>query len=300
MTMRIVTRPDFDGVVCAVVLEESLTTTEPILWVEPNDMQQGKVEIRQGDAVANLPFDPGCSLWFDHHATNRVETPFEGAFEVVPSAAGLVWQYYRDRLEKDFSELIRQADRIDSADLTRDEVETPEHYPYVLLSMTIFGRKWEDGPYWDRLVGLLRTQPIEGVMADPEVKRRCEAVVAQNREYRRHLRSCTDVKEGVSITDFRGYDEAPEGNRFLVYAMYPEAVVSVKIRYVDRAKKRVVLSVGHSIFNVGCHVHAGHLLSQFNGGGHFGAAACTFDSAMADKLIPHIIGVLQENRPYEH
>lgn len=297
--MRIVTRPDFDGVVCAVVLEEALPLTEATLWVEPNDMQQGKVEVRPGDAIANLPFDPRCSLWFDHHATNRVDAPFDGAFEVAPSAAGLVWGYCRERLEKDFSELIRETDRIDSADLTRDEVEAPENYPYVLLSMTIFGRKRQDGPYWDRLVKLLRTRPIEAVMADPEVKRRCEAVVAQNKEYRGHLRSCTEVKAGVSVTDFRGYEEAPEGNRFLVYAMFPEAVVSVKIRYVDRARKRVVLSVGHSIFNVGCKVHAGHLLAKFNGGGHFGAAACTFDAALADKYIARIIGALQENHPHE-
>lgn len=297
--MRIVTRPDFDGVVCAVVLEEALPLTEATLWVEPNDMQQGRVEVRPGDVIANLPFDPRCSLWFDHHATNRVDTPFDGTFEVAPSAAGLVWGYCRDRIEKDFSALIRETDRIDSADLTRDEVEAPENYPHVLLSMTIFGRKRQDGPYWDRLVKLLRTRPMAAVMEDPEVKGRCEAVVAQNKEYRRHLRSCTEVKGGVSVTDFRGYEEAPEGNRFLVYAMFPEAVVSVKIRYADRARKRVVLSVGHSIFNVGCKVHAGHLLAKFNGGGHFGAAACTFDAALADKYIARIIGALQENHPHE-
>ena len=295
--MRIVTRPDFDGVVCAVVLEEALALGEPTLWAEPNDMQQGMVEIREGDVIANLPYDSGCSLWFDHHATNQIEIPFEGSFAVAPSAAGLVWAYYKDRIKKNFSELIREADRIDSADLTRDEVERPEAYPYVLLSMTIFGRKGEDRAYWDRLVDLLRAFPIERVMSDSEVRRRCESVVAQNRDYRRHLITSTDVKDGVSITDFRGYDEAPEGNRFLVYAMNPDAHVSVKIRYVDRAKKRVVLSVGHSIFNVSCNVHAGHLMSQYNGGGHFGAAACTFESTMADKIIPRIIRTLQENRP---
>ncbi len=298
--MRIVTRPDFDGVVCAVVLEEALKLDGLTLWVEPNDMQQGTVEIREGDIIANLPYDSGCHLWFDHHATNRVETPFEGSFAVAPSAAGLVWAYYKNRLKKDFSELIREADRIDSADLTRNQVEVPENYPYVLLSMTIFGRKGEDRPYWDRLVDLLRVLPIEKVMKDSEVRRRCESVVAQNREYRRHLITCTEMKDGVSITDFRAYDEPPEGNRFLVYAMFPNARVSVKIRYVDRAKRRVVLSIGHSIFNGTCKVHAGHLLSDFNGGGHFGAAACTLDASTADKQIPRIISALQRNRPYEH
>lgn len=297
--MRIVTRPDFDGVVCAVVLEEALSPSDPTLWVEPGDMQHGRVEIRPGDVVANLPFDPRCTLWYDHHATNRVDGPFDGAFEVVPSAAGLVWRSHKGRIEKDFSELIHQTDRIDSADLTMDEVLTPEQYPYVLLSMTIFGRNRGDEAYWDRMVRLLREKPISEVMADPEVKRRCDKVVAQNREYREHLISCTEVKNGVSVTDFRGYEEAPEGNRFLVYAMFQDAVVSVKIRYADKARKRVVLSVGHSIFNRNCHVHAGHLLSSYQGGGHFGAAACTFDVSLADRYIPRIIGTLQENKPHE-
>ncbi|MCG8471272.1 MAG: exopolyphosphatase [Desulfobacterales bacterium] len=297
--MRIVTRPDFDGIVCAVVLEEALTLSEPTLWVEPGDMQHGRVEIKAGDVLANLPYDPRATLWYDHHATNRVEVPFDGAFEVVPSAAGLVWRCHKERIEKDFSELIHETDRIDSADLTMDEVLRPEAYPYVLLSMTIFGRKKEDEPYWNRLVTLLREKRVDEVMQDPEVRRRCEKVVAQNREYREHLLSCTEVKDKVSITDFRGYEEAPEGNRFLVYAMFQEAVVSVKIRYADKAKTRVVLSVGHSIFNRNCKVHAGHLLSSFQGGGHFGAAACSFDAALADRYIPRIIGALAENKPHD-
>ena len=84
--MRIVTRPDFDGVVCAALLYEAENVTKPVKWVEPNDMQKGLIDVQDGDIIANLPYHEGCSLWFDHHHTNRIETPFKGVFKIAPYA----------------------------------------------------------------------------------------------------------------------------------------------------------------------------------------------------------------------
>ena len=137
--MRIVTRPDLDGVVCAVLLKDAEKITEPVKWVQPNDIQKGLVDIRQGDIIANLPYDERCSLWFDHHYTNRITRPFKGAFELAPSAARVIFKYYKQRLQRDYSELVNEADKIDSADLSMAEVLYPEKHPYLLLSMTIFG-----------------------------------------------------------------------------------------------------------------------------------------------------------------
>jgi len=94
--MRIVTRPDFDGVVCAALLYEAEKITEPVKWVRPNDVQKGRVDIRKGDIMANLPYDERCSLWFDHHYSNRINRPFKGAFKLAPSAAGVIFEYYKD------------------------------------------------------------------------------------------------------------------------------------------------------------------------------------------------------------
>jgi hypothetical protein len=186
--MRIVTRPDFDGVVCAVLLREAIDDKLPIFWAEPGDMQQGLVDVRTGDIVANLPFHDRCAMWFDHHYSNVPARPFEGAFEMVPSAAGLVSRYFADRLTGDWDELIRQTDKIYAAALSEDEVQFPENYPYVLLSMTVSGRNPDDEAYWNRLVELLRSETIDAVLADPDVKRRCQRVVDENRIYRDYLR----------------------------------------------------------------------------------------------------------------
>lgn len=297
--MRILTRPDFDGVVCAALLYEAEDITEPVKWVEPNDMQRGLVDVQQGDIIANLPYDDRCTLWFDHHHTNKIDTPFEGAFKIAPSAAGVIFNHYKGRFKHDYTELIKKADKIDSADLSLDEVLHPEKYGVVLLSMTVLGRDEYDERYWNRLVHLLRKSKIDEVLKDPEVKARCDAVVEKNKIYKEILKKHTILNGHVSITDFRTFDKVPTGNRFLVYSMFPKAVVSVKIRYDDEDKKRVAVSVGHSIFNRNCIVNVGVMLSAFEGGGHRAAASCRFAADKVDDYIPKIIHILLKNEDNE-
>ncbi|MFZ7125876.1 MAG: exopolyphosphatase [Desulfobacterales bacterium] len=297
--MRIVTRPDFDGLVCAALLMESEAVDEPILWVEPSQMQKGEVAVRSSDIVANLPHHPNCLLWFDHHYSNRTDRPFQGLFELAPSAAGLVYRHYRDVLSGRYDELVRQADKIDAAELTEDEVLHPERYPYILLSMTLSGGDREDEAYWNRLVDLLRRQPIDRILSDPEVQARCRQVEADNRRYKDLLAKNTILHGHVAVTDFRPLGCSPRGNRFLVYSMFPQSVVQVKIRYDDEDRHRVAVSIGHSIFNRNCKVNVGLLLTRFEGGGHPGAGSCRFDADKADRYIPAILEILKANRPIE-
>ncbi len=297
--MRIVTRADFDGIVCAMLLRVAEGDDRPLVWAEPGDMQRGLVEVHPGDIVANLPYHANCGLWFDHHFSNTPAQPVAGLFEMAPSAAGLVYRYYRDRISGDYDELVHQTDRIDSADLTEDEVQVPENYPYVLLSMTIKGRELQDAPYWNRLVDLLRDHPIDAVMADIEVGARCRQVVEENRTYRTHLERHTQIDGVVAVTDFRTLSQTPRGNRFLVYSLYPQTAVQAKIRYNDRDRNRIIVSVGHSIFNRNCQVNVGLLLSKYGGGGHRGAGSCSFPKEKADEYIPAILDTLVRNAPID-
>lgn len=295
--MRIVTRADFDGVVCAALLSDAEDIDRPILWVEPNEMQKGRVPIQAGDIIANLPFHPACAKWFDHHVTNQVDRPFEGRFAIAPSAAGLIFDYYdKSRFGRDYSELVAQTDRIDAADLSMEEVRRPEDYPHVLLSMTIASHQPEDEPYWNELVALLRRQPIAAVMAHPEVKQRCERAVSQNRDFEAILRRHTRVDGPVAITDFRDFDPAPSGNRFLVYCLFPRTLVSVKVRYESPKKDKVIVGAGHSIFHPGCQVNVGVMLSRFGGGGHRGAGSCTVPAEKADDCIREVVATLKANQ----
>ena len=185
--MRIVTRPDFDGIVCALLLLEAEDITETIHWVEPNEMQAGLVEVKEGDIVANLPYDSRCSMWFDHHVSNDAGKAFKGLFRIAPSAAGLVYEYYDKKFNFDYDELIAETDKIDSASLSLDEVNFPEKYPYVLLSMTISGRDKNDEPYWNHVTNLLRTKSVHDVLTDTTVRHRCNVVINNNIIYKKNI-----------------------------------------------------------------------------------------------------------------
>ena len=298
--MRIVTRPDFDGIVCAVLLIDALGIKEPVKWVEPNVLQRGRVEIRKGDIIANLPYADNCTLWFDHHETNRIDRPFNGVFKIAPSAAGIIFERYRDRFKRDYTDLVTAVDKIDSADLTLDEVCHPEKYDHVLLSMTISDGDHPSESYWNRLVSLLGQHELGQILQESEVKRRCQDVVAQNKRYAVHLKANTRLEKHVAITDFRHLEKLPTGNRFLVYALYPESVVHVRIRHEGKKKETVAVSVGHSIFNPRCKVNAGLLLARFEGGGHCGAASTRFHISKADEYIPQIIDALLKNESNEN
>ncbi len=258
--MRIVTRPDFDGIVCAVILKETENIDRPTYWIEPSGIQNSLVEVKKGDIIANLPFDNRCSMWFDHHISNKTDQPFEGAFSIAPSAARVVYDYYNNRITRDYDELINETDKIDSALLTPNEVSQPENHPYLLLSMTISNRNNEDEKYWNRLVGLLGNNKIEKVLNDSFVKEKSLSVIERNKIYKKILMEHTYVNKHISITDLRSFNEVPSGNRFLAYSLFPNTYASVKIRYADNDPNKVILSIGHNIFNKNCNVNVGLLL----------------------------------------
>ena len=298
--MRIVTRPDFDGIVCAVLLHEAFDIRQPVKWVEPNAVQRGLVEIRKGDIIANLPYDDRCSFWFDHHYTNRIYRSFKGVFKIAPSAAGIIFDHYKDRFKRDYSELATATDKIDAADLSLEEVLRPEAHGYVMLSMTVVNGGEPDESYWNKLIDLLRKHDLQQVLDDPEVKGRCRQVREQNEKYTIYLKKNTRLDQHVSITDFRNLENIPAGNRFLVYSLFPESVVNMRIRYETKNKEMIAVNIGHSIFNRRCNVNAGLLLADFGGGGHRGAASTRFESSKADIYLPQIIEALKRNKNNEN
>ena len=154
-----------------------------------------------------------------------------------------------------------------------------------------------DEPYWNHLIELLRDNTIQDVLNDPEVRKRCDAVIKENKEYKALLEAYTTTREHISITDFRSLEKTPYGNRFLIYSLFPETSVSVKISFDDENKETVVVKVGHSILNRTCNVNVGQMLSYFEGGGHKGAGACRFHHSLADEYLPKIFDILLENDP---
>ncbi len=294
-SLRIVTRPDLDGIVCALLIREYFGSDLPVLWTEPGEIENDRVEIEEGDIIANLPYHKNCLMWFDHHQTNRTDKKFDGKFELAPSAAGIIFNYYKDKIDPKFTELVKETDRIDSAKLNESEVLNPSISPYFMLSLTVKSGRNSDSPYWDHVLGLLGKMGIHDVLNDEIVSKRVNIEIEESEKYRAFLINHTKVDNSVSVTDFRGIIPAPSGNRFLVFSLFPETIVNVKIRN-GYDKNMIIVSVGHSIFNRKCKVHCGRLVAKCGGGGHFGAGSCSFPVEGSEKKIEFIIETLRKNK----
>ena len=214
---------------------------------------------------------------------------------MLPSATRLVYEYFGGREKMpEYEELVRETDRFDSADLRPSDVITPQDY--ILLAFTIDARTGI-GPFRDyffTLFDLLRKPtPISEVLAHTAVAQRCRQMGSDLQEFRQALEHSSRVDGNVVITDFRPLDEPPVGNRFLVYAVFPEANVSLRIHWGPR-RETVVAVLGHSIFNRTCTTDVGELAARFGGGGHHGAASIPIALDAADDVISKLASELRQ------
>jgi hypothetical protein len=318
--MRLVTRADFDGLVCGALV----TKFEPIdryLFVEPKFMQDGLVEIRNGDIITNLPYHPNCTLWFDHHITNTTPDfpkPIilgKGGFRLAPSAARVVYEYYTEVGDRHqatgnskigpeeilaflnterMKHLLHEADRIDAGKLAMNDVLDPQGY--VLISMTTDGRNAGDQPYWLKIIDLLRDRMLEETLNDPEVKRRCQRIRDQQEQLRAMLLARAELKGNVIYVDLRGLKETPDGNRFLIFTLFPQSNIQVKVANDSQRENTTAISVGYNIFNPTSNVNVGELLKNYGGGGHKVVGSSRVPNDRAEQAIKEILAAVTEQR----
>ncbi len=284
--MRLMTRADWDGLVCAVLLSK-VENIEGIHFAYPRDVQEGNVTVPPECIVVNLPYHPACAMWFDHHISEldkAQSVQFQGRFSLAPSAARIVYEYYGGEAKfPEYKELLDVTDRVDSAYLTFEDVTKPQGY--ILLSYTVDPRtglkiSYED--YFLLLMALLKTQSLEQILAHSEVKSRCERILAEEGEFKQLIQRYSRLEENLVITDLRGVKEVPPGNRFLIYALYPSANISMRL--FDGRPGEVTVSLGHSIFNRTSRTNIGELLYDYGGGGHAGAGTTQIAAAESEKI----------------
>lgn len=291
--MRLVTRADLDGLACALILTDNEDFDEIVL-VHPQEITDKTVEIRRDDTLANVPYHPNCGRWFDHHLlTESNEKPpeeFDGLYRVAPSAAQLVWEYCGKQPK--FAEMVEQTNRFDSANLEESDVLRPQGW--ILLGFTVDPRTGHEDhdAFFLQVLEWLKDETLREVLLKPEVRSRITEMFEQNEEFCWELMQRSRLDGNVVFTDFRGVKKPTVGNRFLIYTLFPEANVSVRAQF-SRAKDCVMLNVGHSIFNRTCSVSVGELMSDYGGGGHFGAGSTPLPIMDADRKILEIIDTLR-------
>ncbi len=295
MAMRLVTRSDFDGLACGALLLEA-GVIDHWQFAHPKDLQDGLVEINENDCLANVPYVPGCGLWFDHHSSEHERLELQGKYKgesrITPSCARIIYEYYGGK-EKfpNYDDIMVAVDKVDSGNLTVDEILNPTGWILVGFLMdprTGLGR-WRqftisNYQLMEKLMVACRDKSTEEILAMPDVKERIEVYMEQTEKFKQMVADHTEVKGNVIISDLRGVDPIYTGNRFLIYSLYPEQNVSAWI-VNGRGGHGCSAAVGYSIINKTCKVNVGSLMLKYNGGGHEKVGTCQFsDENMATDL----------------
>ena len=305
MSRRLITRSDFDGLVCAMLLKE-LDLIDEIKFVHPKDVQDGKIDITSEDITTNLPYDPRVGLAFDHHESEltRIHSDeVKDKFIIdgdAKSAARVVYDYYggAQKFKRVSNEIMLAVDKGDSADFTVEEILDPKGWVllnFLMDARTGLGRfhnfRISNYDLMMELIDYCVNHTIEDVLKLPDVKERVDLYFEQQALFKEQLNRVTKIHDKVAVIDLRNEETIYSGNRFMIYAMHPEIEISVHVAWGFQRQNTAVM-IGKSIVNRNSKVNIGDLCLKYNGGGHANAGTCQIDNDKVDAALPGIIDAL--------
>lgn len=305
--MRLLTRDDFDGLVCATLLTEKGVVDE-YNFVHPREIQNNRVEVTSNDVLANVPYAKGCGLWFDHHSSEeeRLEIQnleYEGDSREAPSAAQVIWDYYGGEATfgTHFLPLLEAVNKYDSADLMWEEILHAEGWimiAFIIDPRTGLSESEEfniDNEQFVRdMIQYCRTKTVDEILQIPDVQERAQRYNEQQILFKDMLRRCTTSDRNVVITNLLNEETVYCGNRFIVFASHPDQNIEVRLGW-DKEKKNVYISCGHSIINRTSKTNVGKLMYQYGGGGHEKVGSCRVPADQYEKVVADIVEKMKED-----
>ncbi len=301
---RLVTRGDFDGVVCAALLRE-IGWVEEVTFAHPKDMQDGVVGIGANDIIANLPYVDGCRLAFDHHISEVRRVGAVAGDRLIndpdaPSAARVVYEYFGGaaRFPRISPELMDAVDRADSGSFSREDIVSPTGWPllnFVLDARTGLGRFRDftisNEQLLMNMIDLCRSQGVDDILLNHDVSERVRLYFEHEHYFRAQLERCGRLDGRCVVVDLRAEDTIYAGNRFMVYAIFDSANVS--IHCLRGARGNTVFALGKSVLDRSCGVNLGELCLEFGGGGHAAAGTCQVDNSEAETVLGQLLARLR-------
>lgn len=281
---RLVTRSDFDGLVCAVLLKQ-LDIIDDIKFVHPKDMQDGVIDIGADDITTNLPYVDGVSLAFDHHLSETIRVGKKDNHIIdakAPSAARVVYDYYGGavRFPAAWDKMMEEVDKADSAQYSLDDIISPTGWTvlnYIMDARTGLGRfrdfRISNYQLMMELIDYCRNHSIEQILALPDVKERTELYFEHEEKAKEQLLRCSKVHKNLVVLDLRNEETIYACNRFMIYALHPQCNISIHVLW-GLKQQNTVFAIGRSIVNRSAKTNVGELCLSYGGGGHEKAGTC--------------------------
>lgn len=297
---RLVTRSDFDGLVCAVLLKP-LDLIDDIKFVHPKDMQDGSIEISSNDITTNLPYVEGAYLVFDHHLSETIRNTGQRDNHIIdpdaPSAARVVWKHYggHDAFPESWDEMMEAVDKGDSAQYNQEEVLNPKNWEllnFLMDARTGLGRFREfrisNYNLMMDLIDYCKNHSIEQILELSDVKERVELYFDQEAKFKDQIQRCATVHGNLVVLDLRNEETIYAGNRFVIYAMYPQCNISIHVLW-GLKQQNTVFATGKSIFDRGSKTNVGELMLKYGGGGHHAAGTCQVENEVAEEKLKELV-----------
>ena len=299
--MRLLTRSDFDGLVCAVLLVEKGVVDE-YKFVHPKDIQEGLVEVSSNDVLANIPHVPGCGLWFDHHSSEALrqdldKLEFEGDAAVADSGAQVIWDYYggTGTFGEKFLPLLEAVNKSDSGNMTFEEIVDPAGWillSYIMDPRTGLGRfqdyRIPNYQLMEDMIQYCRTKTVEEIMEIPDVKERAKRFFEHQGPFENMLKEACIIEGNVIVTKLMDQETIYCGNRFHIYAIFPDQNIEIRVMW-GKGKQNVVFACGHSILNRTSNTNVGELMLEFGGGGHRKVGTCQVPVEEWEEVLQKLI-----------
>ncbi len=303
---RLVTRSDFDGLVCAILLKE-LDMIDEIVFVHPKDMQDGKIPITARDITTNLPYVASAGMAFDHHSSeilrNRDEHPNLIIDPHAPSAARVVFNHFGGgrKFPEEFHAMMEAVDKADSAMFSREEILRPTRWVmlnYLMDSRTGLGRfrdfRISNYELMMQLIDYCRNHPIEKILNLPDVKERGDMYQEHAEKAKEQIQRCSTIHKNLVVLDLRNEETIWACNRFMIYALFPRANISIHVMWGVK-KQNTVFATGKSIVNRTSRTDIGALMLKYGGGGHEAAGTCQVDNDAADATLARLIEAINRD-----
>jgi nanoRNase/pAp phosphatase (c-di-AMP/oligoRNAs hydrolase) len=296
---RLVTRSDFDGLVCAVLLKDR-GIIDDIKFVHPKDMQDGKVEITDRDITTNLPYVAGAHLVFDHHSSEVLRNGTADNYVIqasAPSAARVVYDYYggREAFPNISEAMMAAVDKGDAAQFNLDEILDPQGWDllnFLMDARTGLGRFREfrisNYQLMMELIDYCKNHSIEEILTLPDVNERVELYNQQSSLFSDQLKRCATMHGNLVVLDLRSEPTIFAGNRFLIYALFPQSNISIHVLW-GLNQQNTVFAVGKSILDRSSKTNIGELMLEYGGGGHENAGTCQLDNALAEVTLEMLV-----------
>lgn len=302
---RLITRSDFDGLVCAVLLKE-MDLIDDIKFVHPKDMQDGKIEVSDHDISTNLPYVDGIHLAFDHHLSETVRNTGHKDNHIIepdaPSAARVVYNYYggKERFSMISDEMMAAVDKADAAWFTMDDILDPKGWEllsFLMDARTGLGRfrdfRISNYNLMMDLIEYCKFHTIDQILALPDVHERVELFFKYKDDFYNQIKKNAVVHDNVVVLNLKDEEVIYPGNRFVIYALYPETNISIHVLWGFQ-KQNTVFTVGKSIINRSSSANIGELMLKYGGGGHMNAGTCQVPHEDADRILAEIIEAIKE------